>query len=814
MPAYDFTGAQQAPIPAARTPQVATVLDLRGLDRTTPVDLMKEGRTPRAKNFRLYAQQTDDRQVAVSSRKGPGFYINPLNETLSVANESTTGASTSPVGIVNNVIMQKFTASNSNYLTKLQLKVANPGGASGPLLVQVYSDVDSLPAKLLTESSISNGDISDTSSWLTARFLKALKLTNGTSYWIVVSIQDDGADGYTLSTTTAGTKALVTNGPLAGGVLQYWGINFRTYTTAPGVSAGEYRFERDNGNNITIVAIGTTMYKIDEVSDTLVPIITGLSSSATEYKFTNGDNKVFWVNGYDQLTAWNGSLEADYSTIVANGTFEVNATGWTAGASDTATRVTSDFHSGVASLNITASSTNRTVSTAVTMSKGKRYRITYWVKGASGTVALAPSIGGTPISASTVTLTGSWQQVDFYYAPTYDITNIDFQGPAVNWFLDDVVIKETGIEYIVDSELPILSDVTMHKDRLWGKVASDPNKLVFSENPGNPAFQPDGVTPLPANQQWYYAWLSVSFIYVPRPHNGSPITGMISFQDALTVFTQDKKYIINGYDRGSFVLRESTGVKGALSSRGIANDENRIYFVSDDGLYEYNGSSDKKLSDLVNPLFDGCIIKERITPVIWKNKVRFYMGSPGSTINDTCLLYNKDLEEWEYDTQTYIDSALYYNDADDDNELIEFSSLAPFAVQAEVDYNSLGAPIDFEYDLPYSSLNTPAQRKRIRKFFPLFQGVDTSFPISVAMDKDFQDSPRIKEVGLIVNGNILGEGADFGDGTLFGGATSFKINKLRFSGYGYYWQLRIYRKAVNNRVAFIGAQFTYKTKRL
>ena len=51
--------------------KIGLTLDIRGLDMVTPVDLLSDGRTPWSKNFRLYAQQSDDRQVAVSSRKGP-----------------------------------------------------------------------------------------------------------------------------------------------------------------------------------------------------------------------------------------------------------------------------------------------------------------------------------------------------------------------------------------------------------------------------------------------------------------------------------------------------------------------------------------------------------------------------------------------------------------------------------------------------------------------------------------------------------------------------------------------------------------------
>lgn len=660
----------------ARNERMAVALDLRGLDLVTPVDLLSDGRTPFAKNFRLYAQQSDDRRVAASSRKGPGYYMDPDGEVLVESNESTTGASVAEVGVVAGLHAIPFTAASDDRLTRIDVQVSDPGAAMGPLMVRVYSD-DGGPAHLLSESSILSGSIGVTPDYKVARFVNAVKLSTGQTYWITFQIQDDGGETYQLSTTTDGTMAWSSDSGLPGLQQMDYSINYKLYTSPDKEDKGAYRFHRDNGDNITLVAYDTTMYALNEQTKVFEPIATGLAADATEYRFANGDNKVFWVNGYDQLKAWDG----------------------------------------------------------------------------------------------------------------------------------------TTVETITDTELPILSDIVMHKDRLWGVDANDPNRLVFSENPGNPAYDPTGTTPTTPSEQWYYAWLSVSFIYVPRPHNGSPVTGLVSFQDALTVFTQDKKYVISGYDRGSFVLREATGSKGSLSKRGVAADENKIYFVGVDGLYEYNGSADEKISKLVNPLFDGCAYKDKITPVIYKNEVRFYFANGNQPRNDSCLIYDKNVGEMLLDTDTYVNRALFYRDADDDQELIEFSSLVPVAYLAEKSYHSLGAPIDFEYRLKYDSLGAPAQKKRIRKYFPLLQGVDNTFYIQLAMDKDFEDSPREKNVLLSTNGATLGS-FNLGDGTTLGGDKSFKQHRQSYSGYAYYWQLRVIRKGVNNRVAFIGAQFSYKTKRL
>lgn len=794
--------------------QMSAVLELRGLDLVTPVDLIADGRSPFSKNFRLYAQQADDRRVAVSSRKGPGYYISPLSEASYQQNQSLTGASVAKVGVITGVHAQPFTATDTSRLTRIDLKVSDTENASGPLLVQVYSTDSGKPAKLLTESSILGGAIGSSPSYITARFVNAVKLTNGAQYWVVVRMQDDGKNNYDVSTTTTGTKAWSTDSALSQLVEQTYGLNIRVYTATDQQDKGGYRFARDNGQNLSVVAYGTSMYRVNEQTGALVEILPGLNASATDYRFTNGDNKVFWVNGYDQLTAWNGNDELTAINMAANPGFDVNTTSWTAFTDSTITRVTSDFKTGPASLQVTSSAV-RGASLAITMYKNRRYKVSYWAKGVSGNSNTFMTVNGltTALSGSTKASPNVWTKFEQYYTPAADVTTLDFKNTADNFFLDDVSVIDTGIEYILDPELPILSDIIMHKDRLWGVVASDPNKLVFSENPGNPAYDASGTVPTNSREQWYYAWLSVSFWYVPRPHNGSPITSLTSFQDALTITTQDNKYVLSGYDRGSLNLRQSTGNKGALSRRGVTSDENSIVLVGDDGFYLHNGSSDEKISSLINSIFDACPRKDLITPVIWKNQIRFYMASEFSAVNDICVIYDKDMKEWMLDTDTYVNRALYYNDADDNHQLVEFSSQIATAYLAEQGYNSLGAPIDFEYRLKYDSMGTPMQRKRLKRFYPILQGVDSTFNIQLAMDKDFEDSPTIKDQLLVTNGAKWGE-FNWGDGTVFGGDTSFKPKRQSFSGYAYYWQLRVKRKAVDNRVAFIGAQFSYKTKRL
>lgn len=789
---------------------------MRGLDMTTPHDLLKKGRTPYAKNFRIYSEDDNDRRVAVSSRKGHGEYFPPFDESADVSDTSTTGAADKDVGVVLNWRAMPFTPNANGRLTKLELDVKKNTG-QGPITVSIHSDSSGAVGSMLAESTILPSNVDTSYSYAPAVYIEAPLLTSGVQYWYVVHVQDDGTDGYQFSSNTSSALSLVSNAGISGMTATTYSLNFKTYLSPDYKDKGGVRFAQPSGVNRTLVAYETSMYMIDDVTQTATALIDSLNTLATNYRFSFGDGKVFWVNGYDNLMAWDGTLPSDNTNVITNGDFETNATGWSSTGAATGgavARVTSDFHAGVASLAVTASGagTRQTTTTLSTAARsGSIQRLDFWIK---TTAAQVITYGLAGFTQATVVATGSWQHITKDVKVTASAATFFVGTNTANFNIDEVKVRSTGVEQIIDTELPILSMFTFHKDRAFGISASDPNKLVWSEAPGNPTDAAD------AYHQWYYAWLSTSFIYVPVPKAADAVTGIQSFQDVLKIFLYTNKYDLYGSDPGSFILRQSTGSKGAVAQNAILADENFIYFAAQDGFYRHNGSSDEIISDFtaqgggsIQPEFDGISFPENITIAKWKRQIRFYYGANASPVNTDCVLWHTVFEEWQHDTEVYVNRAIFFADGDDDRRLVEFSSYVPAIYNAEQDYNSLGKAIDFEYRMKYDSMGGPAQKKRILKYFPLIQGVDRAFVITANMDKDFSNNPVENQIILTQNGAVWGQ-FDWGDGTLWGNDTSFKPTKLRYPGYAYYWQLRIARKGANNPVKFFGVQYNYKPKRL
>ena len=665
--AYLYSNFQQPrpKAPAARAPRMSTILDYSGLDTVNPHDLIEEGHSPSAHDFRIYDSNSESRKVQITTRKGSGRYTTALGQAANVSNTSVTGASTTDVDKLLNWRAVEFTPNATGRLTKIELNMRR-GSGFAPLIVEVYND----DWVKIADSSVIESLVGENLAYTPVRFIEAPIVDSGDKYYIVTYIQDNGSGAYQLATNTASSIAYESNSGIAGMTQVPYAINFKTYITPEKVEKGMFRFNTEGGTNYTMVvypgATNDILYKVDDNDGTFDIVDDTLDLDSVEYSFDVMDGKLFYVNGYDNLKAWDG----------------------------------------------------------------------------------------------------------------------------------------TTVETITDPELPVLKYIRVYKDRLWGVVAGEANKIVFSEVPGNPSNYP-------TNEQWYYQWMSTSFMYQPAPKVADPIMALVPYQDVLKVLTTGQKVDIYGYDYDTFGARQSPDTRGTLSS-STATDGQYLYCVGKEGIIRHNGTSGVIITTRVQSIYDAIPDKSKINLAYWNNTLRVYYGS--GYFNEI-LVYDIIRDEWMRDTETWAKRGVVWGDADDDGQLIESSSIVPRIMFAETAHHAMGKAIDFAYWTKYESLGSPAQKKRILKFFPLFEPSEIDFPINVDMDKDMQNLPIRNQVMLTTEGARWGQ-FNWDDGTVWGNNTAFRAPRLRFPGYAYYFQVRISRRAVNNQVKFYGTQYSYKLRRL
>lgn len=294
---------------------------------------------------------------------------------------------------------------------------------------------------------------------------------------------------------------------------------------------------------------------------------------------------------------------------------------------------------------------------------------------------------------------------------------------------------------------------------------------------------------------------SVNFFYVPDPKNSDPITGWRSFQDNLVIWTHETKHIVYGSDISSFTRKEAIGTKGAVSDEAIAVDKNNAYFMADDGTVNaFNGISDKDISGKMEPEFSAIVDKGKVRLHLYRNQLRVYYAKAPASYNNRMALYDIATDQWFLDTGKNITGSLEWTQ--DDNELIEFSSVAPWMFQGEQNYSDAGKAIDWKYWTNYKIYGSGASKKRVKRFRPVLRTVDANYTMLIGKDMDFANRPDMREY-IVSGGGAKWGSFVWGDGTKYG-RNRMIDEKSAMSGRGRHIQYRFERKGVETPVELYG----------
>lgn len=339
--------------------------------------------------------------------------------------------------------------------------------------------------------------------------------------------------------------------------------------------------------------------------------------------------------------------------------------------------------------------------------------------------------------------------------------------------------------------IPISKFCIFHKNRLWTVDTTNPTKLVFSDL-GD-----------------YNKYTSTSFIYAPSPKSGDPITGLAVFQDNLTVFTRKTKYVLYGDDPGNFVLRQSSGKKGSVNQATIATSPNHIYFLSDDGVYRYNGSADELMSDPIQTETDNIADKTKASAVFHANYYRLYYPAGIATKNDSSILWDDINKQWLRDSGTYIDKP-FINES---NELIEGSSLLGAVYNAEQQYSDMGKPLAFAYWTKY--FGDGLHKIFLRRVIPSIRLQTQPYNLSVYIDIDQRGTIPIQySVTAQASGSEWGGGALWTDAVTTWGSANVSTPTIMMGTEAFWHQIRFEQTGADTPVEILSYILQFRSRRL
>ena len=164
----------------------------------------------------------------------------------------------------------------------------------------------------------------------------------------------------------------------------------------------------------------------------------------------------------------------------------------------------------------------------------------------------------------------------------------------------------------------------LHKEKLFTVDADTPSTLVWSDS-----FAPE-------------TWTAKNYWDVKKG-DGDEITNLTKFIGEQVIFKRRSIHSLRGTSLDDFRLDEMETRVGCVGKRAAVADGMRVYFVADDGFYEFNGMKATNLSKASVPKFWDTVNKQYIHKAAvkaWGGLIWVALPTGASTYNNAVLIYD------------------------------------------------------------------------------------------------------------------------------------------------------------------------------
>ena len=173
--------------------------------------------------------------------------------------------------------------------------------------------------------------------------------------------------------------------------------------------------------------------------------------------------------------------------------------------------------------------------------------------------------------------------------------------------------------------LPNMSFMTYQNGVLFMVSKTSPDRIYVSM-PGRP-------------------WVVTYFLTVEGTdgQDTEAITGLAAFQGVVVVFKENSIWILSGDDVGNFRAQRVVSHVGCRSHHSIQCIDNLIYFLSEEGIFAFDGANATEISRPVQPLLlDRNFSRDAFcisTHDYENNALIWSFASAGETTNDTTIVF-------------------------------------------------------------------------------------------------------------------------------------------------------------------------------
>lgn len=317
-----FFSPRPAKIVATARPMKDEVYDLRGLNMVTPDQIIDGGKlsgeTPYALNFRMFSEESEDQRTAVMTRKGVSRLFGPEDTSdtpLDVESSDPVDGEqvfSSSVHYLSPFSVPSYSLPYGKYcMTTLKVSIKKSSGTIESINVDVRRNVGGAAGPVIASSSFLRTSVTGSFTQVTAYFVDAPEMDSEGDYFFEFYLvgSEDAYCTLEVSSTPGGYYKDVSD-PSNPWVSSGNSLVFESPCYRSGTVLGAYRRNVKGEIPTTIMATGHgDLISFDNNGNTslVMAYAPGYNRLSNKFRFSQVDDRTFFVNGDIQPRYWDGS---------------------------------------------------------------------------------------------------------------------------------------------------------------------------------------------------------------------------------------------------------------------------------------------------------------------------------------------------------------------------------------------------------------------------------------------------------------------------------------------------------------------------
>jgi hypothetical protein len=699
---------------------------------------------------------------SIKTRNGYTRYNNdPIGAT---SDESNTGTSTGTISLdaVGDYVAQTFQVGTSANMVQADFYLAMANSGEQQLVrMELWSGNTGPDARLYSSQILLVSGTAETEYSFRVRVPQSLTLN--TEYAVVLRPFVRGTTQtirevlvhHTGNDYASGAAYTSTDNGSTWSAVANTDLKFNIYTGGDTGGTGLLRYYNDTGTKQMFAKFGTSLYRGDDSTGAMTQITLGSGASLFQdgyVDWTVANNTLLVVDQSGFIQKYRGSTNANYST----GTITV--TGGSAIVTGSGTTW--------------ATTTNAEVGEYIKLPDGKWYLIK--TIGSNTSITIELNYQGPTLSGQTYVIS-PWGEV---------------QGKL------NSSVAPTGLIR------PKPKYIANHINRIW---ALEGNTLRFS------------VLDTSVAEENFNDWdtgSNAGSIIIPSG-KGDTGTGLYSLNNSLYIFQRRAIWRLYGNSPGNFELRNVSNEIGMIDKRTLVEWNDLLIFLSDLGVYLFDGSNLKNVSEnKINTTIDSWANKTSPTAVLWDNRYVISNTSSANSFNNEAYVLDLTDETWTRFKNIHISGFSSWTGSTDDGRIYFTSSNQGSIYRWDIGGNDDGYPIITEYDTPSIGFTSGMNDKAIKKFY-IQQLALGDWNMDVTQLSNINETSISGQSINLSGGQVaLWDVAEFDVSSFSGEGAIITTRIAEFQGLAKYFKFRMKQEGYNEGIEILGVVATARKRRL